>query len=221
MRLFSLLFILSIPLAVQAELYECGGVWTNKPCGASAVAQIPERSETPRSPADALAAQKRLWLNDLDLQRSQLKRKYKKEFPIGDVEGLCEDSKTSLVECRKAISAREREFEEREIVLLQRDSAVQGKREREEFERNELRVLGENSNSNSLNSNAVVIIENNTLNVPCYGRGCRRDRLQEQRDYHRPRAPILTEPGHSAPQAPTYTLSDQQRLRAQRGPNGR
>ena len=114
MRTYLFLFALLTSLPVQAELYNCNGTWTNNPCAGKVVSRLPEQKEAQRSQAQVDRSQKDLWLEALDLRRSDLKRRYRITADIYEARTVCKNDTSTVLECSKAVEKKQREFDERE-----------------------------------------------------------------------------------------------------------
>ena len=100
------LLILS-PNLSSAEIYNCDGKWTNKPCDGSVSESIKEKT-TDKAKADRkiLSAKKSL-LHELRMEAISAKRKYDVNVDLKKVEELCLKTETSVESCKKEIAATE------------------------------------------------------------------------------------------------------------------
>lgn len=119
--LIALLTIFTVPALLMAELTNCSGVWTNKSCSVPQTATINEINNSSvknqHSKEKAELAQKELWLKDLELSSLKLKREHKVSVDYKTASLLCKDPATSLLDCRKAVSAAEKEIEDRKLEI--------------------------------------------------------------------------------------------------------
>ena len=99
-------------VSAHAEMRECKGVWTNKPCEEAPQHALKESSSV-ESPLQREKSQRSLWLHDLEMKSIKAKREFKVDVDIGDVQVICHDLQISTAGCRKAIADKDALLEER------------------------------------------------------------------------------------------------------------
>ncbi len=148
--------ILIITLAISslthnayAELHQCDGTWTNKPCEGKIAESIKETSGRVRTAEEVELSQKELWLHDLEMGRLKARKEFGVKVSTLEAQTICNEKTTSLIDCRKAISAREDEIEKG--VQAEKDRILKRK---EIEERNKAELAAREANK-------VVVIQNN------------------------------------------------------------
>ncbi len=145
----SIVFIFSA-VPCLADLYNCKGTWTNKPCDGSN--KIPEKKETPDNKDKS---KKESILHDLRMLVIKAKREHDIRYNIEVIEDLCKNS--NLEDCDKSVKTAQKELqtqvtdadEAKERNALIRE-ANKLKKERNRIEENK----------------PPVIIQQNTVIVP-------------------------------------------------------
>ena len=133
-----------------ADLYNCNGTWTNRPCNSSS--KIPEKEDTPKNKDKS---KKESILHDLRMLVIKAKREHDIRYNIDVIEDLCKTS--NLEECDKSVKTAQKELqaqvtdadEAKERNALIRE-ANKLKKERNKIEENK----------------PPVIIQQNTVIVP-------------------------------------------------------
>jgi hypothetical protein len=142
-------------LPAQAQVYNCDGRWTNKPCAGNIAGVIKEEPAVSKVPsAAAELSEKKSILHELNMRAIDVKRKYALRYDVGEVEKLCYQEGTSLVECR-AVAARMTDRIDRKVADLTLVEA-QERANRLQEEANKLR---QERNEIEANKPDVVVIE--------------------------------------------------------------
>ena len=131
--LVSSILLLLAPVLASAEIHQCNGLWTNKPCEGTVGESISETQTKNRSAADAEKSQKGLWIHELDMKRLRAKKQYNISIDTQDTTLLCNTEKTSLLDCRKGITEKENLIEEKiltakDLEIKRRESKAQAKK---------------------------------------------------------------------------------------------
>lgn len=119
-------WILAFP--VKAEIHECNGTWTNKPCedaASKSMAEVP-----PREHKEDPLAKRRVWLQDLRTQYYKARRDHGILVNIQSVEDMCLDVKFSAETCSQLIGAKEKDLNE----LILKSKEVKAKEARNKIE---------------------------------------------------------------------------------------
>ncbi len=69
------LMFLLIPFLAKAEVYNCEGTWTNKPCSGKVDAVLEEARPKENADADPTLSQKRSMLHELKMKALEAKRR--------------------------------------------------------------------------------------------------------------------------------------------------
>jgi hypothetical protein len=155
LRSFFLVLLLVSPSA-RAELYECNGTWTNKPCSGKTQKTIDETKAQKRSPAEIEKSQKDLWLHDLETKRFNARRMHGIKIDTKDAAVICQSEKTTLLECRKAITTLEDKIEER-VVAAQQLKLKKQEVESKKVEDNSSQVSRVTIIQNTIQRNRIVV----------------------------------------------------------------
>ena len=99
-----------------AQIYECRGVITNKPCGGGAAPLFEEKPYQPPSKQTIEEQKKELWINDLEIARVKVRKEYGIDVNVSRTSDLCRRS--SLDECRRAIEDKEKEINQLILVKI-------------------------------------------------------------------------------------------------------
>ena len=142
--------------SVRAEMNDCGGVWTNKPCSDREAVQTTEYDEEKAAETKEqalLLSKKRSLFHELTMKSIRAKRDYKVEYDLNEVEKYCFDQATSLDDCKARIKTTQVELESeigRAATIVQQEKANQLREEanRLQRERNEIEA-----------NNATVIVD--------------------------------------------------------------
>lgn len=106
-----LLFSVTVPVPAPAQIFECDGQWTNKPCGGSVTKQLNEHPTQVQSPEETERSRRKLWLHELDMLSLKAKQKYGVVPVLSPIQDLCLEEYSTSEECRKAIADKERELQ--------------------------------------------------------------------------------------------------------------
>ena len=164
---------------VWAELYECNGVWTNRPCEGQSSNSMKESAAKQIDVAEREAKEKRFWVNDLELKRLRARKEHGLEMNVGDVMELCQDSSTTLQVCRNAVAARENEIGK--SILDAKNAALKQQTLEEEKRKTEADIV-----------NQINVFDNRTLVVK--GRHPNKPRPQPREDLRPNYTPINPQP---------------------------
>jgi len=171
-------------IPASAEIYNCEGRWTNKPCDSNSRPAFAEEQSAPDPDAETKAdlSKRKLWLQDLDLLRLRLKRKHDVAVSTREIEELCLNTNSSAIECSQAVSAKENEINQ---LLVEKD--------RLNVERDRNKIEEKTAEQNANPPTAVTVIqENNVIIAPRH-----HDRPHHVRDF--PQVGPIPQPENSSP----------------------
>lgn len=156
MKKFAILFSLHfIFISVcYADLNNCNGTWTNKPC--DGLSRVPEEKKENTSDPDK--SKKESLLHDLRMLSLESRRDYEIRYDISLTERTCKY--TDLVECDKAIKAAQRDLQE----LKTKAQLIKTKKERNELIK-ESNLLKKERNEIEAKKPGVLI-QQNTILIP-------------------------------------------------------
>lgn len=100
MKKIIFLFLLILPSILRAEITNCNGEWTNKPCDGKVEARFEEVLSEEKSNEDLNKEKKQLFLNQLEILRFKAKKEHNLEFGTLEVNEICNDINTTLEDCR-------------------------------------------------------------------------------------------------------------------------
>lgn len=132
-RLFLRVLLLTLPLLpiavpvfgpslVQAQIYNCDGKWTNKPCSGEVEGSFDEVVREPVSETELLQRQKLSMLHDLRMDAIEAERNYDIEVDLTQAERICSERETGEEECRESIESVRRQINEQKAVLKPREA---------------------------------------------------------------------------------------------------
>ena len=98
-------FLISVSGAM-AELYECNGVWTNKPCQGAPEKSLNEVKIEPQTKAEEETSKRAYWIKELDLRASMAKSEWDVVVDVFDIQSLCKDVTTPLAKCEESVAQR-------------------------------------------------------------------------------------------------------------------
>ncbi len=104
---------------VLAEIHQCNGILTNKPCEGESQNKMEEKVSPPRSPEDISMEKRKLLIHDLDMKRIGARNQFGLEIGITSERSICMSKETTEEECAAAVSAKEKEIEERSLIVAQ------------------------------------------------------------------------------------------------------
>lgn len=149
-------FVALLPTGALAEVYECDGKWTNKPCTGSISRSIEETgSAAPADPAVKLVREKTSALHELRMRTVRLREEINLSFDISGVEDFCLKEPSSLEECRQKIAESQKTLDERSVAasavsaqqrsikLQEEANSIQRERNRIEAEKPNVAVVEE------------------------------------------------------------------------------
>ncbi|NMC63522.1 MAG: hypothetical protein GYA55_10200, partial [SAR324 cluster bacterium] len=99
---FSLIFLL-FQSPSFAEIYNCNGTWTNKPCEGEVSKTLPETDRTPDLQAEA-AGKKMGLVGALELRVQSARRSHGVELDISGIAETCRNNNTSYEECMTLVN---------------------------------------------------------------------------------------------------------------------
>ncbi len=105
MKILAFTAILFLPLAAQAELTFCNGVWTNQSCSEEPQTKIDEKEFKAKSKDEVAGNKKKSLVHEMTMKRIEARRKYGVLFSSEDTEAVCDNEATSLDKCRKAVES--------------------------------------------------------------------------------------------------------------------
>lgn len=144
--------ILLIPAALHAQVYQCDGIWTNRPCGEPAI-----HTSTPAGGAASTdgsrkdASLKRTLVHNLSTANFNAKRLHKVSIETAGIENFCSNEATSLDDCEKRVI----EAEDRLASRVKDSQSIQAQERANEIEAQKVRL------QELERSRDVVIIQNN------------------------------------------------------------
>jgi len=152
MRLASgMLLALLCALPARAEIYECNGTWTNKPCAEGGGPKFEEKKTSADDIIRSDRSKKKTLISRLDLANFESRRSHGFSIDAVAIEDYCLRSTTSVDECANRVS----EAEDR-LIAHQHDAALVHEQQRaNEIEEEKLRRQSEES------SHDVVVVQNN------------------------------------------------------------
>jgi hypothetical protein len=122
---FALLALLSLGLfapSARAELHDCNGVWTNRPCDAGqSESTLKEKAYREQSEAERTADRKRFIFNELDLRRLKAIREQNISLAIETVRDACMSAGTSLADCQKEANDANAELDKRIAAVVPKE----------------------------------------------------------------------------------------------------
>lgn len=185
----SLLISCVTVLSASAEVKNCNGVWTDKPCdGVALTATLAPAPTTSAGDNSADKDEMRKLYHDLDMKRLNARRTYGVQLETGLAVDNCIGAKASLEACRRITS-------ELDDQLAQR--IVNEKSVKEQQRTNDLREEEIRKQSNTVNS--VTIIEDDEYHYHRHPRHPPRDRRWDDDRHDHPRPPQPPSP----PKPPT------------------
>lgn len=102
--------------SAAAELNQCNGVWTNKPCVGARGESIAEKERTPRTQSEIELDGKRLLIHDLEIRATSARKDFNVEVGLLAERTLCLTSESTVAECEAAINIKRKEIEERTLA---------------------------------------------------------------------------------------------------------
>lgn len=143
-------FLLSSP--AFSEIYNCNGVWTDKPCNKLSdkptpppTASAPESTPSSSQDRDETFAERRKLFTDADLEAFRARRDGKGNIPLDEARDVCLAPKGDLSLCRKLVYA----ILEKIQLLQPKPTAAQ---------------INNNEKSNN-NTQVVIVNENNNYEL--------------------------------------------------------
>ena len=101
MRSFiTIILLYIIPIQLLAQITNCNGEWTNKPCSGNIEASFEELQVRTKSEEDLIRDQKRTILNELESLRFKAKKEHNLEFSTLDANAICQNDNILIEECR-------------------------------------------------------------------------------------------------------------------------
>lgn len=138
----------------HAELVNCNGTWTDRPC-----AELNKPQEAKKGKIiDPDKAKKESLLHDLRMLTIESKRDYDIRYDISVTEATCKNS--SLAECDKTIKNAQKDLEELRI----RAQLVKTKKEKNELIKESNKLRKERNEIEA--KKPAVVIQQNTILVP-------------------------------------------------------
>ncbi len=84
----------------MAEIYNCNGTWSNKPCPeGGALESIVEIKRAPQTPEEISASQKKMIVHDLQTLKFNAERETGLMFVISDILAICNSQDATLEDC--------------------------------------------------------------------------------------------------------------------------
>lgn len=121
--------LLVVPTAALADVYNCNGRWTDKPCAPGEVSHV-IKTEVRRSPNAATEAedkQRRFTVfHELNMKSAEALRNYGIRFATIEIGKLCMKKETEFEDCKKAADAErdrlERLMHDAQVLAVQREA---------------------------------------------------------------------------------------------------
>lgn len=133
------------PDTAQAQIYNCSGRWTNKPCSGEVRRILEEQGNdtTEAHSSDPGKSEKSSLFHKLTMKAIKARREFNIESDLSDVESLCFTPQTTVSLCREEIDKQEQELDqriaqERELAAQQRVVELQQEANKLARERNEI-----------------------------------------------------------------------------------
>ena len=104
LRLICFAALIAFPATSWAEVHNCDGRWTNKPCAGKVEEVLPEYKQPEGSAGDPALSQKRTIFHDLTMKAIEAKHRYDLRFDLGGVREGCFKETASLSDCRKLVN---------------------------------------------------------------------------------------------------------------------
>lgn len=104
------------PLLARAELYNCDGKWTNKPCVGKAGTTIAEKPLNKELSANPDLAKKKSIFHELNMKNITAKKNLNIKFSIAEIEEICLARTTSLDLCKIEAEKAERKLDEKIVI---------------------------------------------------------------------------------------------------------
>ncbi|MCB0324802.1 MAG: hypothetical protein KDD69_14565, partial [Bdellovibrionales bacterium] len=114
-----LLFCCALPKLAEAEVSNCDGRWTNRPCEGTVSATLEEVERAPLDPASARRRRKQSLLHDLRMAAIEAERSHGVVVALGPAEARCSDQATTIEQCQEAVQAVEQQLAERSSASQQ------------------------------------------------------------------------------------------------------
>jgi hypothetical protein len=150
------------PDAAQAQIYNCSGKWTNKPCSGEVLRTLEEQSnDAPGAhSSDPGKSEKSSLFHKLTMKAIEARREFKIDSDLSYLESLCFTPQTTVSVCREEIGKHEQELDkriakERELAAQQRAVELQQEANKLAQERNEIEA--EKPNVTVVEENYYVI----------------------------------------------------------------
>lgn len=147
-KLYVCLVLLLTPSIGSAQLYECAGLWSNKPCEDGAEPALKETEARERSPEQINQGVKDSLVHDLTMRNIRAKREFDVDVNIDAAVEECKKTSTSLSACREAV-------DELDDKMVSRIETIEARRAEQQANR-----LREESNQIQQQSQQVTIIDN-------------------------------------------------------------
>ncbi len=153
--------LLSYQSAAYAELYECDGKWTNKPCNGDVTRSIEESgSAAPADEATKALREKTSLLHDLRMKEIKAREQYDIQYDISSVEKFCLSQESSIEDCSKRIESARTALDKR--IATEGSLAAQRRANQLQDEANKLQ---EQRNTIEAEKPNVAIVENRRIIV--------------------------------------------------------
>ncbi|MFN8390384.1 MAG: hypothetical protein U0136_08855 [Bdellovibrionota bacterium] len=93
----------ALPSVALADVYQCDGKWTNKPCSGN-VTQTINETHSP-SVSDPVPSQNRSLFHELTMKSIKAREEYDVKVDLSSAEKICLQQTASLEDCKKALDA--------------------------------------------------------------------------------------------------------------------
>lgn len=150
------LLLLSTATPALAQLHECNGMWTNKPCDGSVSNTIGAKESN--APDDPARAEKRSLLHELTMRSIKAHEQYDIRTDLAPAEKKCLTEPAPLDECRAAVKQVDEDLDRKidaASTVAERKKANELRDEANRLQRERNRIEEEKSN--------VVVVERRPL----------------------------------------------------------
>lgn len=157
--LIAALFLAS---SAHAEIFNCGGKWTNKPCEAEPKATLKEKPSQNNEKEVADRSERESLLHELKMQAIEARRKYDVRIDVSAVETLCMKPQSSLSDCKNEVDALSDRIDQR----TQSAALIKAREQSNKLKEKDLEIKQKEVEDN----NTIVIVEERNIIIPHHRR---------------------------------------------------
>jgi len=163
-----------------AEIYNCNGTWTNKPCEGEVSKTLPEIDRTPDLQAEATRKKMEL-VGALELRVQSARRSHGVELDISGIAETCRAENSSYEECMTLVNNADDRLEARlhQAKLLKEQEKTNKLISESKKEKEDAAVSNQAISINQ--DNSVVVVENDFRRGPRFEPTHPRERFEEPR----------------------------------------